>query len=379
MEFKNDLLFAQQLDKEDPVRELRNAFIIPEREGKKSVYFLGNSLGLQPKRTKDYLQEVLAQWADYGVEGFFEGKKPWLQFHDALVTPLAKIVGALPEEIVVMNALTVNLHLMMASFYEPKGTRCKIICEAKAFSSDQYMLETAVRRRGLNPEEVIMEVAPRKGEFTIREEDILKAIEQTGEELSLVMWGGVNYYTGQLFNMEAITKAAHTAGALVGFDLAHAAGNVSLSLHDWDVDFACWCNYKYLNAGPGAVGAAYVHERFHTDQKLNRLAGWWGYQKETRFQMQKGFIPIESAEGWQLSTPSPLLYAALSASLEIFEKAGFANLVQKSKKLSSYLYFLLKDYCNKESKEVLKIITPENEKDRGCQVSLLMLENGKKV
>ncbi|HVG40786.1 MAG TPA: kynureninase, partial [Chitinophagaceae bacterium] len=379
MEFKNDLAFAQGMDKEDILKSFRDEFIIPQKEGKQQIYFLGNSLGLQPKRTKYYIDEVLNQWASYGVEGFFEGGKPWLKYHDTLIKPLADIVGALPHEVVIMNALTVNLHLMMASFYQPKGKRNKIICEAKAFSSDQYMLETAVRQRGFNPDEIIIEIPPREDEFTIREEDIYRTIEGYKEELALVLWGGVNYYTGQLFNMEAITKAAHNAGALVGFDLAHAAGNVSLQLHHWNVDFACWCNYKYLNSGPGSVGAAFIHEHFHQDDTLNRLAGWWGYKKETQFKMQKGFDPINTAEGWQLSTPSPIMYAAHKASLEIFEAAGFENVVQKGATMAAYLVSLLEDVNNRLHTKLLQVITPVESAERGCQVSILMLQNGREV
>ena len=274
--FDSSLSFARQLDKNDPLAKFRSKFIIPTHENSEAIYFLGNSLGLQPKSTKQYINNILDQWAQYGVEAFFLSDDPWLQYHDKLIKPLANIVGALPHEIVVMNQLTVNLHLMLASFYQPNSKRNKIICEAKAFPSDQYMLETHIRQRGLDPEKVIIEVHPPQGKDLIEETDIQKAIEKYKDEVSLVFWGGVNYYTGQVFDISNITTWAHNVGALAGFDLAHAAGNIKLDLHDWSVDFACWCSYKYLNSGPGAIGGSFIHERFHKDRSLNRLAGWWG-------------------------------------------------------------------------------------------------------
>ncbi|MGV3658426.1 MAG: kynureninase [Chitinophagaceae bacterium] len=375
MQFQNNQTFAQQLDAADNLKQFREQFIFPQHNGKDAIYFLGNSLGLQPKTTSAYINGVLQQWAQWGVEGFFMGDDPWLQFHQKLAAPMAKVVGALPHEVTIMNALTVNLHLMMVSFYNPAGKRAKILCEAKAFPSDQYMLETHVKSRGLNPDDIIVEVHPREGEWTIREEDVLVAIEKHGDELAMVLWGGVNYYTGQVFNMQSITAAAQAVGAKMGFDLAHAAGNLPLHLHDWNVDFACWCNYKYLNAGPGAVGGAYIHERYHTDSTLNRFAGWWGYEKETQFLMKQGFVPQASAEGWQLSTASPLMYAGVKASLEIFEAAGMEALFSKGQLLSDYLLFLLND-INKTSQNPLKIITPEA---KGCQVSMLVPKGGKDV
>lgn len=376
--FENTKAFAQQLDKADPLKDFRSHFVIPSVNGIEQIYFLGNSLGLQPKKTREEIEKILDQWGLYGVEGFFKGDQPWLDYHDQLVKPLSGIVGALPHEISVMNQLTVNLHLMMVSFYQPKEKRNKIICEAKAFPSDQYMFETHVKHYGLNPEEIIIEVQPRKGEYTIRLEDILKAIEEHKDELALVFWGAVNYYSGQFFNIQSITDAAHRAGAKVGFDLAHAAGNVLLYLHNWDVDFACWCSYKYLNAGPGTVGAVYIHERYHNDKSIQRFAGWWGYDKTSRFKMDKGFKPIHTAEGWQLSTPSFLLYAAQKASLKIFEEAGWENILAKQKLLNNYLWFLLDEIIS-VSKRGIRIITPRNEMERGCQVSLLAHKNGKMV
>ena len=318
MQFENSLVFARQLDATDLLKDFRSQFIIPSINGKEQIYFLGNSLGLQPKTTRNELNKILDQWAAYGVEGFFMGENPWLDYHDQLTKSLSTIVGALPDEITVMNQLTVNLHLMMVSFYQPKGKKNKIICETKAFPSDQYMFETHLRHYGLDPDEKLIEVKPPDGEHLIRTEDIVSAIEKYKDELALVLFSGVNYYTGQVFDIKAITEVAHRSGIKAGFDLAHAAGNISLQLHDWDVDFACWCSYKYLNSGPGAIGGVYIHERFHHDKNINRFAGWWGYDKTTRFKMEKGFKPIATAEGWQLSTPSLLLYAAHKAALDIF-------------------------------------------------------------
>lgn len=376
--FHNSREAAQRLDAQDELRHFREKFLIPEVAGKEQVYFLGNSLGLQPRGAQEYVGLVMQQWHRFGVEGFFMGEDPWLHYHDSLVEPLAHIVGAKPHEVVVMNQLTVNLHLMLVSFYRPQGKRVKILCEAKAFPSDQYMLETHLRHRNLNPEEVLIEVQPRPGEVCIRQEDIELAIEQNKNELALVLWGGVNYYSGQVFDMAAITRAAHNAGARVGFDLAHAAGNVLLHLHQWNVDFACWCSYKYLNSGPGAVAGCFVHERYHTNAAIQRFAGWWGYRKETRFLMQKGFEPIASAEGWQLSTPSPVLYALHKASLEIFKEAGMQRLHKKGQQLSSYLLFLLHQ-INKDVNYPVTVITPEKEQEKGCQVSLLLPQAGKSV
>ncbi|HUR11391.1 MAG TPA: kynureninase [Flavitalea sp.] len=377
MHFENGIDFAQDLDRNDTLQRYRSEFILPEEKGMKSIYFLGNSLGLQPKKTTAEIDKVLRQWSDYGVEGFFKGDAPWLNYHDKLTGPLSKIVGALPSEVVVMNQLTVNLHLMLTSFYKPDGKRNKIICEAKAFPSDQYMLETHVMSRGMKPADVIIEVLPRPGSVEICEEDILQKINEHADETALVFWGGVNYYTGQLFDMKAITKAAHDAGATAGFDLAHAVGNVPLHLHDWDVDFACWCSYKYLNSGPGAVGGVFIHEKFHTARTMNRLAGWWGYRKSDRFKMAQGFIPIDTAEGWHLSTPSMILYATHFAALTIFEEAGMNPILEKGKSLNDYFHFLLNRINEKFSTPPFRILTPAASK--GNQVSLLINKNGKQL
>ncbi len=378
MQFENTLSFARQLDATDPLKNFRNKFIIPEVNSRQQVYFLGNSLGLQPKSVNDYIQRIMQDWANLGVESFFHAPEPWLNYHDHLIRPLSKIVGALPHEVVVMNQLTVNLHLMLVSFYRPSAKRYKIICEAKAFPSDQYTFETHVKHHRLDPAHAIIEVNPRKGEHTLRTEDILSVIQQHSGSAALVLLSGINYYTGQLFDMGAITKAAQSAGVVVGFDLAHAAGNVDLQLHEWGVDFACWCSYKYLNSGPGAIGGVFIHEKNH-DKDLPRFAGWWGYDKATRFKMEKGFTAMPGAEGWQLSTPALFLYAAHRASLEIFEEAGWTNIRAKQKVLTDYLWFLLEEVNTTSSKKIIEFITPQHFAERGCQVSMLMLERGKEI
>lgn len=386
MSFENSLAFAKQLDSIDPLRDFRNRFSIPSINGKEQIYFLGNSLGLQSKNTEQEINNVLMQWANYGVEGFFMGSNPWMGYHEQLTQSLSKIIGALPVEITVMNQLTVNLHLMMVSFYHPQGNRNKILCEAKAFPSDQYMFETHLRYRGLDPDEIIIEVKPREREHLILTEDILNAIDKHKNELALVLFSGVNYYSGQAFDIKTITKAAHDAGIITGFDLAHAAGNIPLRLHDWDVDFACWCSYKYLNSGPGAVGGVYIHERFHYDKNIKRFAGWWGYDEATRFKMEKGFKPIPTAEGWQLSTPSPLLYASHKAALDVFDEAGWGKILAKKKLLNNYLWFILDDINRSAPHKIIEFITPRPDPDsyrdqveRGCQVSMFMLQRGKEI
>ena len=378
MNFENTLEFANGLDQSKALKKFRNEFLIPPHNGNEAIYFLGNSLGLQPKRTNEYIQQVLQQWEDFGVEGFFEGEQPWINYYKQFIPVLSALVGALPHEVVVMNQLTVNLHLMLVSFYQPDGKRNKILCESKAFPSDQYVLDTHVKQRGLDPQDVIIEVQPGNGEVLIKDEDILSAIQQYKDELALVLFGGVNYYTGQVFDMQSITKAAHAVGAKTGFDLAHAAGNIPLQLHKWDVDFACWCSYKYLNSGPGAVAGCFIHERYHNYSSLNRFAGWWGNKKETQFLMQKNFEPELSAAGWQLSTPSPILFAAHKASLDIFEDAGIANVFEKNRQLNSYLWFVLNTIRKEVNEDAIKILTPSDEQKRGCQVSLAV-KNGKKV
>ncbi|RYY30763.1 MAG: kynureninase [Chitinophagaceae bacterium] len=379
MEFRSDHGFALEMDNNDPLRDFRKRFIIPKRGGAEQIYFLGNSLGLQPANARDELDKVLNQWADFGVEGFFHGDEPWMNYHEKLIKPLATIVGAQPSELVVMNQLTVNLHLMMVSFYKPEGKRNKIICESKAFPSDQYMLETHIKYLGLDPAEIIIEVPPRPGEFHIRHEDVLKSVADHRDELAMVLWGGVNYYTGQVFDMKAIAMATHEAGALIGLDLAHAAGNIELSLHDWDIDFACWCSYKYLNSGPGAIGGAFINARFHHEGERRRFAGWWGHEKSTRFNMEKGFRPVESAEGWQLSTPSILLYATHHAALKIFQEAGIKRIFEKARLMTSYLFFLLNSIMNDQTPNKITILTPQQDGEHGSQVSMFFREDGRLV
>jgi kynureninase len=379
MNYQNTLAFAKELDANDSLKEFRQKFFIPQHEGKECVYFTGNSLGLQPKTTAQYVQQELDDWAKLGVEGHFQAKHPWMPYHEIFPKQLSKIVGCQENEVVVMNQLTVNLHLLMVSFYRPTKERYKIICEAKAFPSDQYAFETQARYHGFNPADAVIEVSPRVGEHTLRTEDILATIREHGNTVAVVLFGGINYYTGQLFDMKAITDAAHAVGAYAGFDLAHAAGNVELHLHEWKVDFACWCSYKYMNSGPGGVAGVYIHEKHVANNDLPRFAGWWGYKKETRFKMEKGFDPIPTAEGWQLSNAPVLSMAAHKASLDIFEEAGMEKLHAKRKQLAAYLHFVLNDINSNQSEKILEIITPANEKERGCQVSMLMLKNGKDI
>jgi kynureninase len=379
MNFENALEFARQLDQQDPIKDFRNRFFIPQHEGRDKIYFDGNSLGLQPKTTKEYVMQELEDWARLAGEGHFNALRPWLPYHEIFPKQLSKIVGCLPEEVVVMNSLTVNLHLLLVSFYRPTKQRYKIICEAKTFPSDQYAFESQVKYHGLDPDDAIIEVKPRPGEYTIRTEDILSAIKEHGDAIALVLFSGINYYTGQLFDMKAITEAGHAAGGVVGFDLAHAAGNIELQMHDWDVDFACWCTYKYLNSGPGSVGGVYIHQKHASNRDLPRFAGWWGYLKETRFQMEKGFKAIPTAEGWQLSNAPVLSMAAHKASLDIFEESGMEALVKKMKLLSSFLIFILEDASKKFPGKPIRVITSTNENERGCQVSFIVKDKGKQL
>ena len=377
MIFENTIEFAKQLDEQDTLKSFREKFYIPFINGKDSIYFTGNSLGLQPKTTQDYVVNELEDWANFGVEGHFHARKPWLSYHEIFAEQLAKVVGALPEEVVAMNQLTVNLHFLMVSFYRPSKQRYKIICEAKAFPSDQYAIESQVKFHGFIPADAIIEVAPRAGEYSLRTEDILSAIQQHSNETALILFGGVNYYSGQVLDMESITKAAHAAGITCGFDLAHAVGNVELKMHEWDVDFACWCSYKYLNSGPGGVSGVFINKRHIDNKDIPRFAGWWGHTKETRFKMEKGFEPIPTAEGWQVSNAPVLSMAAHKASLDIFEEAGLSNLFAKGQLLSDYLLFILNDINAGSTEKLIEVITPANAK--GCQVSMLMLKKGKEI
>lgn len=372
MNYKDTANFALKLDAKDELRSYRNEFHIPlQKNGEEHIYMCGNSLGLQPKRTKEFLNQELDDWATFGVEGHFHAKNPWLPYHEFLAESYAKIVGAKNSEVVAMNTLTVNLHLMMVSFYRPTQKRHKIIIEGDAFPSDIYAVESQIKHHGFLPESSLIKLRPRDGESAIRTEDISAIIEREGDEIALIMLGGVNYYTGQVFDFEKITKIAHNKGINVGFDLAHAAGNIKLELHKWGVDFAVWCSYKYLNSGPGSVAGAFVHEKHH-NTNLPRFAGWWGHNKEDRFKMPDKFNPIISAEGWQLSNPPILSLAAIRASLSIFDEVGMDKLVSKSKKLTDYLVFLL----NSIESDRIEIITPE---ERGCQLSIRVNNGDKKL
>jgi kynureninase len=376
MQFENNLEFARQLDNKDPLKSFRDKFHFPNFHDKRILYFTGNSLGLQPKKAAEYIQEELADWAKFGVEGHFHAKRPWYSYHENLCEMTAKIVGAKPIEVVVTHSLTTNLHLLLVSFYRPQGKRTKIICEAKAFPSDQYVLESQVNFHGLTQENIV-EVFPRDGEELIHLEDVLAKIKELGEELALVMFGGVNYYTGQLFDMQKITAAAHAVGAIAGFDLAHATGNVNLHLHDWNVDFATWCGYKYLNSSPGGVSGIFVHERHANDSSLPRFAGWWGHDKEARFQMEKGFQPLAGAEGWQLSNAPVLGMAAHLAALEIFNEAGMDNIGEKRDLITSYLEFVIDSISEKyKEKCSFELITPRDKKQRGSQLSIKVMGQG---
>lgn len=363
------------LDAADELASFRHKFLIPPHLTGEQIYFLGNSLGLQPKSLRSYLDRVMEQWEHHGVEAFFLGDSPWLSYHDVLADLMSVSVGAKPSEISIMNQLTVNLHLLMVSFYRPEGKKRKILCEQKAFPSDQYMLESHIKHLGLTPEEVILEIASGGDDMLLKTEDIIKAIEAHAEELALVFLGGVNYYTGQVLDMEKIAAVARKHNIRIGYDLAHAVGNIPLELHHWDIDFAAWCTYKYLNAGPGGVGAIFIHERHHQDTTLHRFAGWFGHDKQNRFKMQKGFVPVPSAEGWQLSTPSILLYASLHASLDIFKEADWEKIRRKQKQMQDLLWDLLQEII--QVKPSFSILTPKEA--RGAQLSLYFPENGRTV
>tara|TARA_B110000879_G_scaffold118136_1_gene156981 strand:+ start:88 stop:1338 length:1251 start_codon:yes stop_codon:yes gene_type:complete len=372
MNYKDTANFASELDAKDELRSYRNEFYIPlQKNGEEHIYMCGNSLGLQPKRTKEFLNQELDDWANFGVEGHFHAKNPWLPYHEFLAEGYAKIVGAKTSEVVAMNTLTVNLHLMMVSFYKPTKQRHKIIIEGDAFPSDIYAVESQIKHHGFLPTTSLIKLRPRNRESSIRTEDIAAIIEREGDQIALIMLGGVNYYTGQVFDFQTITKLAHNKQINVGFDLAHAAGNIKLELHKWNVDFAVWCSYKYLNSGPGSVAGAFIHEKHH-NANLPRFAGWWGHNKEERFKMPDKFNPIASAEGWQLSNPPILSLAAIRASLSIFDEVGMDKLLSKSKKLTDYLVFLL----NSIETDRIEIITP---KERGCQLSVRVKNGDKKL
>ncbi len=368
MDYQDSLVFAQQLDAEDPIGHMRDAFHIPKinNGADEEIYLCGNSLGLQPKRTSEYLNDELDKWQRLGVKGHFDCEFPWMPYHEFLTEGSAALVGAKTSEVVCMNSLTTNLHLMMVSFFRPEGKRCKILIEDHAFPSDHYAVESQLNFHGLDPAEHMVLVKPRAGEDCLRTEDILQTIDDLADELALVMLPGVQYYTGQVMDMKVISDAAQHHNIPVGFDLAHATGNVPMALHDWGVDFAVWCSYKYLNSGPGSVAGCFVHEKHHDDVDLPRFAGWWGHDKSTRFKMQNQFMPMKSAEAWQLSNPPILSLAAIRASLDTFKEAGgIQALRDKSKQLTGYLRFLLTERLAKQ----VSIITPD-ESLSGCQLSL---------
>ncbi|MCD8455024.1 kynureninase [Tenacibaculum finnmarkense genomovar ulcerans] len=371
MNYQNTLDYAQQQDKEDTLAYLRNQFHIPkDKNGKDWLYFTGNSLGLQPKQTQKYIQNELDDWAKYGVEGHFEGETPWLPYHEFLTENMAKIVGAKPLEVVVMNTLTTNLHLLMVSFYQPSKKKYKIVIESDAFPSDRYAVQSQLNFHGFDAEDGLIEWKPRKGEELLNIEDLETIIAEQGDEIALLLIGGVNYYTGQYLDLKRIAEIGHSKDCFVGIDLAHGAGNISPELHNSGVDFAAWCTYKYLNSGPGSLGGLFVHEKHAENKELPRFAGWWNHNKETRFNMRQPFDVMAGAEGWQLSNPPILSMAAIKASLDMFAEVGMEALREKSEKLTGYFEFLINNLIEELNSEDIKIITPSNPKERGCQLSI---------
>ncbi|MCT8338584.1 kynureninase [Flavobacteriaceae bacterium TK19130] len=367
MKYENSLEYAQQCDAKDPLRHFRNQFHLPtDTDGNPLIYLCGNSLGLQPKKTTAYIEEVLGDWAALGVEGHTEANHPWLPYHEFLTKTMAEIVGAKPSEVVMMNTLTTNLHLMMVSFYQPSSTRYKVVVESDAFPSDKYAVKSQLKFHGFDAEEGLILWKPREGEELCRFEDLEAIMEEQGDEVALLMIGSPNYYSGQAFPLKKITELGHKHGAKVGFDLAHGAGNIQPNLHESGADFAVWCSYKYLNSGPGSLGGCFVHERHAENEQLKRFTGWWGHNKETRFNMRKEFEALPGAEGWQLSNPPILSMAAIRASLDVYAEAGFDALRKKSVQLTGFLEFLLKEV----ETDSIEIITPSNPEDRGCQLSI---------
>ena len=368
--------FAAKLSSSDPLGAYRNRFHIPKNtDGSDAVYLCGHSLGLQPKTTRGYIEQEMKDWEQLGVAGHFHARNPWMPYHEFLTASTARLVGALSDEVVVMNSLTVNLHLLMASFYRPSRERHKILIEVNAFPSDRYAVASQIRFHGYDPADSLIELAPRSGESNIRIEDIEERIAAQGKHIALILFSGVNYYNGQAFDLPRITKAGHAHGCIVGFDLAHAAGNLILTLHEWDVDFAAWCSYKYLNSGPGGIAGCFVNQRHARNTNLPRFAGWWGHEKQSRFRMGPDFQPIAGAEDWQLSNPSILSLAALLASMDIFDEARIERLREKSERLTGYLHFLL----NQEPSDKFEIITPADPAQRGAQLSLRVKRNGRNV
>ena len=376
IENKFSLAYARVCDAQDPLAKFRNQFHIPKQQtGEPYIYLCGNSLGLQPKTTANAIEQELKDWQNYGVEGHFHAKNPWMPYHEFLTEAMAKVVGAKPKETIVMNTLSVNLHLMMVSFYRPKAKRNKIVIESDAFPSDKYAAQSQIKFHGFDSKKSLIELKPRAGEELLRTEDILQTIENQGDEIALILLGNTNYYTGQFFDMKKITELGHKVGAKVGFDCAHGAGNVPLNLHETSCDFAVWCSYKYLNSGPGSLGGVFIHEKHHKSLDLPRFEGWWGHKKETRFKMRDDFEPIASAEAWQLSNPPILSMAAIWASLKIFEEAGIDNLRKKSLKLTAYLETLIESL----GENIINIITPKNPNERGSQLSIQVKNADKKL
>ncbi|MGB1231974.1 MAG: kynureninase [Winogradskyella sp.] len=376
LNYKLGLDFAKQQDALDDLSGYRQQFHIPkDKDGNELIYLCGNSLGLQPKTTKDYINQELEDWANLGVEGHTEAKNPWLPYHEFLAESTAKLVGAKPIEVVTMNSLTANLHFMMASFYKPTKERYKIVIESDAFPSDKYAVESQLRHHGYDDKDGLILWTPREGEELLRYEDLETILETHGNNIALLMIGGVNYYTGQFFNFKRITTLGHKHGCMVGFDCAHGAGNVNLDLHNSGADFAVWCTYKYMNSGPGSLSGCFVHERHAYNKDLNRFAGWWSHNKDTRFNMRHEFDVLPGAEGWQLSNPPILSMAAIKASLDMFNDVGLDKLLKKSKALTGYFEFLLKNL----GEATIKIITPENPDERGCQLSIQVLNADKSL
>ena len=374
--YKLGLEYAKQQDQNDPLASYRNQFHIPKDiEGNNWLYFTGNSLGLQPKSTKTYINQELEDWANLGVEGHFEAKNPWMPYHEYLTNSMAKIVGAKPIEVVIMNTLTTNLHLLMVSFYQPTKTKYKIVIESDAFPSDRYAVQTQLEFHGFDANEGLIEWKPRQGEELIRIEDLENILEDQGDEIALLLIGGVNYYTGQYLDLKRIAQLGHSKNCMVGIDLAHGAGNIQPELHDSGVDFAAWCTYKYLNSGPGSLAGLFVHEKHAHNKDLKRFAGWWSHNKSTRFNMRQPLDVIPGAEGWQLSNPPILSMAAIKASLDMFNDVGMDALREKSKKLTGYFEFLISELKN----DKIKIITPSNPDERGCQLSIQVKDADKSL
>lgn len=376
LSYSTDPALAVQLDEQDALRAFRSRFHLPvQSDGTPYVYFCGNSLGLQPKQTAAALEQELTDWKNLGVEGHFQAKNPWMPYHEFLTDAMARVVGAKSSEVVVMNTLSVNLHLMMASFYRPEGRRNKIVIESDAFPSDRYAVASQIKHHGLDPKDCLILLEPRSGEYCLRKEDIKRTIEEEGEHIALILLGNTNYYTGQFFDMNEISKWGHEQGCYVGFDCAHGAGNLPLNLHESGCDFAVWCNYKYLNSGPGGLGGAFVHERHHDRMDLPRLEGWWGHNKSTRFIMRDDFEPIPTAEAWQLSNPPILAMASVWSSLQIFDEAGIGNLRQKALQLTAYLEYLVKSL----GEDVIRVITPSDPSERGSQLSIQVIGGGRSI